>query len=86
MMKRVRPPLTPLRGGPFQIELEALFQKPKGVPFALTRVPRADNRTEILSPTNKQYKGRKRALRAVQMVPSAKEQARSLRRSKRSLF
>ena len=53
MMKRVRPPLTPLRGGPFQIELEALFQKPKGVPFALTRVPRADNRTEILSPTNK---------------------------------
>ena len=65
-MKRVRPPLTPLRGGPFQIELEALFQKPKGVPFALTRVPRADNRTEILSPTNKQYNGRKRALRAFQ--------------------
>ena len=54
---------------------------PSGVPSALKRVPsgskcpagvpRADNRTEILSPTNKQYKGRKRALRAFQVVPIA---------------
>ena len=36
------------------------------VPGALAGVPSADNRTEILSPTNKQYKGRKRALRAFQ--------------------
>ena len=39
-------------------------------------VSRADNRTEILSPTNKQYKGRKRALRAFQIEPAALFQER----------
>ena len=43
----------------FQVEPSALFQRPEGVP--------EDNRTEIISPANEQYKDRKRALRAFQL-------------------
>ena len=63
----------------FQIEPEALFQM---VPLRFARsrspegVPRADNRTEILSPTNKQYKGRKSALRAFQGPQGAFQEPR----------
>ena len=35
---RSRTPLTPLQGGPFQVEPTALFQEPEGVPIALKRV------------------------------------------------
>ena len=55
---RSKTPLTPLRGRTVPSALRAVPGAPKGV-------PRADNRTEILSPTNKQYKGRKRALAGV---------------------
>ena len=61
---RSKTSLTPLRGRTVPSALRAVPGAPKGV-------PRADNRTEILSPTNKQYKGRKRALRAFQVVSDA---------------
>ena len=52
--------------GAFQVELEALFQEPEGVPDGSRR-----GGTEILSPANEQYKGRKRALQAFQGEPEA---------------
>ena len=64
---------VPRAGGPFQIEPKALFQRAKGRSNSASRGPgraegsvpegrRAgpeDNRTEIISPANEQYKGRK---------------------------
>ena len=56
----------------------ARSNRPEAVPVAPRRVPEADNRTEIISPANEQYKGRgaalravPKALRAVQVEPKA---------------
>ena len=49
---------------------------PSGVPDALKRVPGADNRTEIISPANEQYKGRK----SLAAVPKARRAVPGARR------
>ena len=49
-------------------EFLAQFQRPKGRSNSAARVPGADNRTEILSPANEQYKGRK----SLAAVPKAR--------------